>query len=361
MSQACIEVLTSSATVLARWTVERQSQTSEIARSERTGAESGSWFDDWTHDTRARIEALGVALEFSSPSLFISEVEWARSAFIARNVPVSGLIDNLVAMQEVMAARLPANGREDAVRLIERATKMLQSPQTSSVCAPTIVPNPAHAELMRHYMLAMLEARRDDAYRLVVDAVKRGTSVRDLYRWVIEPAMNELGVMWLAGEISVADEHYATAGTQLVMSRLHDHFKSEPKNGKSVISAAVGSDMHDLGLRMVSDLFEMSGWTNHYLGAATPAFALVESALQVRPSLIALSAKLVHHVREAADTIRALRDVPDLDSVPIMVGGRPFTTDLDLYLKVGADACATTAWEAVEIGERLTSAPGPSA
>jgi methanogenic corrinoid protein MtbC1 len=364
VSQAVNEILTSSSGVLARWTVERQvemngrkqSVMSCVADGDPGG--EGSWFDDWAQDTRGRIEALSVAVEFASPGLFLSEIEWARSAFSARGVPIAGLVQNLSALREVLATRLPPQGRDETIRIVDRGLSMLSREVDPSTCLPPVEQRlgPSdHSLLLKQYLVAMLESRRDDAYQAVLGAVRSGVSISDVYRWVIDPAMVEIGHMWMNGEIGVGEEHFATSGTQHVMARLHDHFKAAPRRDKSVMCATVSGDLHEVGLRMVSDLFELSGWTSMYLGASMPAFALIESARRARPTLIALSAKLVHHVREAANTVRAIRDVPELDDIPIMVGGRPFVTDLDLYLKVGADACAASAWEAVEIGERLTS------
>ncbi len=47
-----------------------------------------------------------------------------------------------------------------------------------------------------------------------------GRSVGELYLNVLLPAQAELGRMWLAGEINVAEEHFASQATRMVMAQL---------------------------------------------------------------------------------------------------------------------------------------------
>jgi hypothetical protein len=42
-----------------------------------------------------------------------------------------------------------------------------------------------------------------------LDALDQSDSVRELYLNVLLPAQEEIGRMWLTGEINVAEEHFA--------------------------------------------------------------------------------------------------------------------------------------------------------
>ena len=81
-----------------------------------------------------------------------------------------------------------------------------------------------HAELVLKYIEAILEGRRDAAEGIVLQALGSGLQVADLYQHVLQPAQIELGAMWHAGEISVADEHFGSATTHMIMSMLRSHF-----------------------------------------------------------------------------------------------------------------------------------------
>ena len=65
-----------------------------------------------------------------------------------------------------------------------------------------------------------------------------------------------------------------------------------PPLGKTVLTAAVAGNRHDLGTQAVADFFEMDGWRIVHLGADVPADALVEVLESVDVDLLALSAAL---------------------------------------------------------------------
>lgn len=354
MGSAVADILENSSLVFAQWSVERQAEASP--RLSRLYGSDADWFQDWTTDTRARIAALSAALHFNSPSLFVDEIQWTAAAFHARGVPREDLEGNLSALRTVLADRLPERARPEALSFIDRALARISADSEHERCS--VAPGGAHfasphAHLLKRYLLELLESRRDRACELMVAAVRDGMTVRDAYRWVLEPAMNEVGRMWMAGELGVADEHYCTAATQMVMSRLLATAPHPEHNGRVLLAAAVGGDLHDLGIRMVSDLFEMEGWRSQYLGANTPGFAMVEALDHAVPDLIALSAKLIHHLRECESVIRRIRAHADGKSIPILVGGRPFCVDSELWRKIGADGFASSAWEATDTAMRL--------
>ncbi|MDA1305732.1 MAG: B12-binding domain-containing protein [Acidobacteria bacterium] len=54
------------------------------------------------------------------------------------------------------------------------------------------------------YLDALRQGDRQRAGRLVLDAVAAGTSVKDIYLGVFQPAQYEVGRLWERNEISVA-------------------------------------------------------------------------------------------------------------------------------------------------------------
>lgn len=57
----------------------------------------------------------------------------------------------------------------------------------------------------------------------------------------------------------------------------------------TVLLAAPAGEHHGLGLRIVADLLELSGFHVVYLGADTPTGALVVAVAEHEPSLVGLS------------------------------------------------------------------------
>jgi len=125
------------------------------------------------------------------------------------------------------------------------------------------------------------------------------------------------------------------------------------RTGETLLAACVAGELHELGLRMVSDLFEMEGWDTYYLGANTPRRDMIEALSERRPRVLALSATITYHVGEVADFIAAVRDTDAGGEVRIIVGGYPFNVDRELWRKVGSDGWAPDAEGAVRVACEL--------
>src|SRR5208283_4570003 len=145
------------------------------------------------------------------------------------------------------------------------------------------------------------------AIGLLLKAAGEGQSVPDLYSRVPQPAQEELGRMWLLGEINVEEEHFATTTTRLVMAQLHAREVCRPSNGKTVVAAAVAGNQHDLGIQVVADLFEFDGWRAIQLGSNVPAEDLAQAVEFCVADLGALAVSLVTHWTALEGTIAASR------------------------------------------------------
>ena len=84
--------------------------------------------------------------------------------------------------------------------------------------------------------------------------------VADIMLDILAPAQIELGRLWERGEISIAHEHYTTAITQLSLSLLYPRLLlNRTLLGRSLVATSVGSEAHEVGIRMIADLMEQDG------------------------------------------------------------------------------------------------------
>lgn len=200
------------------------------------------------------------------------------------------------------------------------------------------VPGDALEPLAAAYLEALLQGERQQAVALVTGAVDAGRDLREVYESVLAPVQREVGSRWQHGQITVAVEHYCTAVTQLVMAQLHPHVFATPRNGLRLVATSARGNLHEVGIRMVSDVFELEGWDTYYLGANTPDEAVVAAVADTAADLLLVSATLPDHVAAVRDLIAAMRATQTTRDVPVIVGGPPFT-DITA-VEVGADAVA---------------------
>jgi methanogenic corrinoid protein MtbC1 len=317
------------------------------------GSDALSLWKEWLI---GRVEELAAAVSAGKPELFAEQVRWAGSLFAARNVPVANIAKALQSLRSVLAKELPENTQSLADEYFAAAvTAMDEAPptQTGKLDADT-----EEGKLAASYLLAMLEGDRQKAIAIVHDAASEDWSVADLYVRVLAPAQREIGRMWLNDEINVAEEHFATATTKMVMSQLRGRAASQPRNGKTVVAATVPDNQHDVGVQMVADVFEMHGWRTISLGANVPTPDLVQAAEAFQADLLLISAALGKHLAAVRDTICVIRQHDPTKHTKILVGGTAFAGLADLADQYGADGYAANATEALQLGNRIVGLAG---
>jgi methanogenic corrinoid protein MtbC1 len=304
-----------------------------------------------TEDARRHLEYLSSAAAAESDSLFADYVAWAKILLARLGLSDDDLATNLRLLREAVRETLGAPHGDAAARIIDAALGGLLAMPAAS--ASLISDEQPHADLARKYLDLLLSGDRRAAGEMIHAAVRQGVSVHDIYLYVFQRTQYEIGRLWQMNEISVAEEHYCTAATQLIMSQLYPMIFTTPRIGRRLVAACVGGDLHEIGVRMVADFFEMAGWDTYYLGANVPLDGIVASVTERRANVLAISATMSYHVSGVADVIRAIRQDTGPGAVRILVGGYPFRVDSDLWRSVGADGFATDASQAVMLANRL--------
>lgn len=140
------------------------------------------------------------------------------------------------------------------------------------------------------------------------------------------------------------------------MSQLYPFLLTGVKTGRTLVATCVAGDLHEIGVRMVADFFEMEGWDTFYAGANTPHISVIEAIIERNADVLAISATITYHVREVQALITAVRNHPECARVKILVGGHPFILAPDLWRQVGADGTASDAQAALALAAQLLSA-----
>lgn len=210
-------------------------------------------------------------------------------------------------------------------------------------------------EIYEEYLAAILKADRRQCHEIIRQAVDNGSSLIDIYSQVFFPAMVKIGELWQHNQISVAQEHLATAITQNIISSLYPTLLqgAKPREGGRVLVACPGDELHELGARMLSDLWELEGWDVSYLGSNIPASYVSDTLEKGDFVALALSCTLSFNLKHVKETIEMTRYKQEFKG-PIIVGGRIFNVDASLVKYVGADYHGRDFASAIDILGRLT-------
>jgi len=302
-------------------------------------------------DVTYNLSYLSEAITTASPALFENYIGWVKVLFAGLNIPTAELAASLEITQEVLQKNLSPELAGLVPDYIEAGLNALQdSPE--NVQSFIDLDHPL-GSTTRRYLDLLLEGERHQAGRLILDAIENETaSVKEIYLNVFQPAQKEVGLLWQTNQISVAQEHYCTAATQMIMSQLYPYIFATEKIGYNMVATCVGNELHEVGLRMVSDFFEIEGWDTYYLGANTPAVSILQAIEEQQANILAISATMTFHVSKVADLIEHVhRQLPHPPK--IMVGGYPFNVEPTLWQRLGADGSAHNAQQAVDTARRL--------
>lgn len=312
--------------------------------------------DKSTQDAAYHLAYLAEAVAAAEPRLYVDYLGWAKVVLARRNVLPEDLHSHIECLTRVVREELPARLLAAVDPFLEAGLERL--PGLPDDLPSLIEPDHPHAVLAHQYLQALLDGDRRRAAALVMDAVEGNVPVRDLYLHVFQRTQHEVGRLWQTNQINVAQEHYCTAATQLIMSRLYPWVFTGERSDRTMVATCVAGDLHELGIRMVADFFEMEGWNTFYLGANTPTRSVLQTLDDREAELLAISATITYHVPQVERLIGEVRSRPELASVSVLVGGFPFIRSPDLWRQVGADGFAPDAEGAIALAARLAADPG---
>ena len=192
-----------------------------------------------------------------------------------------------------------------------------------------------HVNLRKAYLEALLLSETRHALHIIEEASASGIPLVEIYEDILQPTMQEVGELWHQGRITVDKEHYCTSTTQMALAQFYKEVFSQPRKNRTILTSCVGSELHEMGGRMLSDLFEYHGWDSVYLGAAVPMNALLSAVEVHHPDLVALSVTMPQHLPLCYEMVMALRS--RFPAIKIAVGGRAFSMTNELWRKWPVD------------------------
>jgi len=190
-------------------------------------------------------------------------------------------------------------------------------------------------------LMALLSGDEAGVDASLAEARRIGADLAAIARDVVSPALEELGRMWHRGEVSIAEEHLATALVARSFSKLALAVPPPSLGAPRLVLTCLAGEFHELGIRIVAEVARSAGWQAEVLGANTPREAAIEFLSLHRPAAVGLSLALAAHLAECARTVEEIRRATP--GTWVLVGGWAFRHDAALCGLTGADACFSDA------------------
>ena len=301
--------------------------------------------DKYIQDTVYTLRFLSTSLEVGEPLIFINYMEWFGSLARHLNFNIDSMeryfkvCENV--FQDIFDHSLSDSSIKTFKKGIESYRKSFLSTDLSEI---------DYDQFLNHLILM----DSDLAHQHILKLVDQGMSLKDVYLKILQPTLYKVGELWQRRIITVAKEHYITAAIQHIIGRLYSIlFSNREHNQKTITAVCAGDELHEIGMRMVADFFELSGWDSIFLGSNIPIDVIINHLIENPTQLFAISATTSSHLIEVRDLIKATKTNPNLKGIKIIVGGRVFNETPDLWKSLGADGYAMDAGQAVLLGTLL--------
>ncbi len=140
-----------------------------------------------------------------------------------------------------------------------------------------------------HYLNSLLEGNKSECVKIINELIAEDTPVIDIYNDIFKRSMYRVGQLWEKNRCTVAEEHHASQITELCISLVYPKIANTEKNGKTVLVTCVDKEFHEIGPKMVSDFFELNGWTSIFLGSNMPDTEILKTIFDKKPDVVGIS------------------------------------------------------------------------
>ena len=231
---------------------------------------------------------------------------------------------------------------EDAQESILAHAKQAEKPEVHAS---------AYEKEIGEYMAVLSEKNTRKALALIRKFTDAGIPATTVYVEILAESMRRVGELWHTAKISVDMEHYCTSVTQMAMAQMYPAIFSDERKDKTILCACPGTELHEIGARMVADVFENDGWDGIFLGAAVPEEYLLKAIRENMPDLVALSVTMPQHLPVCADLVKKIR--AEFPEIKIAVGGGAFKSTHEIWKKWPVDIYSEDARELLKRANEL--------
>lgn len=258
----------------------------------------------------------------------------------------------MTAYRYVRSGRLPAQKQGSEWRVDPADLARLTSPVAAAPPPQRSSRRSVHRQRLERRLVAGDEA---GAWGVVEAALTSGADPAEVLTDVMVPSLESIGERWEAGELSIADEHRASAVAQRLIARMGPRFRRPGRRRGTVVLGSTTGDRHSLPTAILGDLLRGRGLEVVDLGADCPAATFVDEVRRAAPvcalGICVTAPDVVETVPDVVGEVRAAGVV-----CPVVVGGGA-VRDGEHARRLGADLWAGPVEDVVELFASLAGAP----
>jgi MerR family transcriptional regulator, light-induced transcriptional regulator len=297
-------------------------------------------------DASFHLDFLAGALEAGSIIPFEEYVRWTTRMLGARKIATHFVAENLVQIESEVASHLTAAEAEYIAPFV-RAGQLACSEPAGVV--PSTDGRSAFAPARSLFLQAILKNQRKAAVTIVLEALRGGEEPTDIYVEILQESLYQVGKMWEMNQISVAEEHMATAISQYVMAQLYPLLPPATQSRGRMLITGVAGELHQIGANMVADVLDAEGFDVRFLGTNMPHSGIVQAIDEHDAAILGISATMLFSIPHVVKLIKEVREKLGERSPRVVLGGAAFRSAPSLTTELGAVGFASDIRAAVRM------------
>lgn len=212
--------------------------------------------------------------------------------------------------------------------------------------------DPEYDNVLDEFIAALLQPSLKTAENIAKKFISDGGNISDFWLKIITPALYKIGDLWENSKITVGEEHTATSLCQMVMSSYYSEVIKHVENKPTIVAITSPNELHQVGLRMLADTLELSGYPVEFLPPNSTVEQIVETIEEEEAVMLIISTTLKGNLEATKEIITKIRHHNNNKTL-IIVGGQAYYGNETLRDYVNADYLVSTVDEITKIIEAI--------
>jgi DNA-binding transcriptional MerR regulator len=158
------------------------------------------------------------------------------------------------------------------------------------------------------------------SFRDILGAALVEFGLEETFTRIIQPFFDRIAVMWLAGSINPAQEHFVSnIIRQKLIVAINNTSPEKIENKKTFLLFLPDQEQHELGLLLYTYIIKKAGHRIIYLGQSTP-FECVQNVMESQKADIMVSA-ITNPITEETLQDYLSRLITSFPATPLLLGG----------------------------------------
>jgi rubrerythrin len=193
-------------------------------------------------DVKYNLSYIATAIKYKEPNIFADYIDWFKQLAEGYGLDFEMFKERLKYLVKIS----PKFYSDDVAELIN---KYVRDSLEMYVKREKTEFSHKYEDYYQKYKEALLSTNKAKAWDALNEMIKDGVDIEDIYIHIFARAQYEIGQLWQKNKISVAQEHYATAVTQSLMSNLYAKIVSFKPGANTLVAVGTNGELHEIGRR----------------------------------------------------------------------------------------------------------------